>query len=358
MTRASTIHLGDLQVQRLGFGAMQLPGPGVYGPPRDPQRARAVLRRVVELGINLIDTSWYYGPFVSNELIAAVLHPYPAGLVIAAKLGGRRTPDKMWHSALRPEQLREGCEADLRTLKLERVDVVHLRWMPSADVPFMEALDAMIQLQREGKIRHLGLSNVSPEQIESALQRTPIVSVQNLYNAAAGEKRLAKLAAHALVSDQERILSLCEAHKIAFLPFFPLAIPGVSERANSAIERIAAQRGKTKIQVALAWLLQRSPVLTPIPGTSSPEHLEENWAARTIPPCAFTFGAIAMSSASSRVRPRPRPHARHAQAPARDRMKETNERDSRGNPPNAYRFCGSGRRRFNAPRSPQLLPVA
>jgi aryl-alcohol dehydrogenase-like predicted oxidoreductase len=188
----------------------------------------------------------------------------------------------MWHSALRPEQLREGCEADLRTLKLERVDVVHLRWMPSADVPFSEALDAMIQLQREGKIRHIGLSNVSPEQIESALQRTPIVSIQNLYNAAAGEKRLAKLAAHALVSDQERILSLCEAHKIAFLPFFPLAIPGASALENGAIDRIAERRGKTKIQVALAWLLQRSPVLTPIPGTSSPEHLEENWAARTI----------------------------------------------------------------------------
>lgn len=281
MTSPNTIQLGDLQVQRLGFGAMQLTGPGVYGPPRDPSRARAVLRRVVELGINLIDTSWYYGPLVSNELISEVLHPYPKGLVLATKLGGRRTPDKAWHSALRPEQLREGCETDLRTLKLERVDVVHLRWMPGADVPFAESLDALIGLQKEGKIRHIGLSNVSLKQVESALERTPIVTVQNLYNAAAGEKRLASLA-HALVSDQERMLQLCEARKIAFVPFFPLSIPGTAGLENAAIEEIAQRRGKTKMQIALAWLLQHSPALVPIPGTSSPEHLEENWAARTI----------------------------------------------------------------------------
>jgi pyridoxine 4-dehydrogenase len=281
MTHGNTIRLGDLEVQRLGFGAMQLPGPGVYGPPRDPARARAVLRRVVEVGINLIDTSWYYGPFVSNELIAEVLHPYPKGLVLATKLGGRRTPDKGWHSALRPEELREGCEADLRTLKLERAHVVHLRWMPGTDVPFTEALDALITLQKEGKLQHIGLSNVSVAQVEQALERTPIVTVQNLYNAAAGEKRLAKLP-HALVAEQERMLQLCEARKIAFLPFFPLSIPGGPELANAAIDQIAQRRAKTKIQIALAWLLQHSPTLVPIPGTSSPEHLEENWAARTI----------------------------------------------------------------------------
>src|SRR5262245_28673304 len=182
----ATIRLGDLEVPRLGFGAMQLPGPMVWGEPKDPERARAVLRRVVELGIRLIDTSWYYGPGVSNRLIAETLHPYPPGLVIACKLGGRRTPDKGWQSALRPEELREGCENDLRGLKLERIDIVHLRWMHGVDVSFRESLDALIELQKQGKIRHLALSNVTLAQVQAALERTPIVAVQNLYNVAAG----------------------------------------------------------------------------------------------------------------------------------------------------------------------------
>src|SRR5579871_3778498 len=167
----ATTRLGDLEVCRLGFGAMQLPGPMVFGPPKDPAAARAVLRRVVELGINLIDTSWYYGPFVSNELIAEVLHPYPKGLVLVTKLGGRRTEDAGWAAYVRPEELRVGCEHDLRTLKLERIDVVHLRWIPHGDVPFREALDAMVALQREGKIRHIALSNVTPAQLRDAMTR-------------------------------------------------------------------------------------------------------------------------------------------------------------------------------------------
>jgi aryl-alcohol dehydrogenase-like predicted oxidoreductase len=278
----ATIRLGDLEVHRLGFGAMQLPGPGVWGEPRDPEQARAVLRRVVELGVNLIDTSWYYGPLVANRLIAETLHPYPEGLVIATKLGGRRGQDKSWSAYVRPEQLKEGCEQDLKSLRLERVDVAHLRWMPQSDVPFTEALDAMIALQRAGKIRHLALSNVTVSELEVALARTPIVSVENLYNAAAGESRLASVATHAAVEGQERILALCEARGIAYLPFFPLAIPGAPPLPNAALTQAAKRRGVSESQIAIAWMLARSRVFLPIPGTSSLAHLEENVAARAI----------------------------------------------------------------------------
>jgi pyridoxine 4-dehydrogenase len=276
----ATTQLGDLTVQRLGFGAMQLPGPMVWGEPRDPAAARAVLRRVVELGIELIDTSWYYGPLVANRLIAETLYPYPKQLVIATKLGGRRTDDKGWAAALTPELLRKGCEEDLRGLRLERIDVVHLRYM-HGDVPFLEALDALRALQSAGKIRHIALSNVTFAQIEQALGRTPIVGVQNLYNVAFGEGRLGQFQ-YAMVQEQERIVDFCAARGIAFLPFFPLALPGPKRDTPEVLTRIARQRGVTVAQVALAWLLARSPTLTPIPGTSSLAHLEENWAARTL----------------------------------------------------------------------------
>ncbi len=285
-----TTRLGDLEVCRLGFGAMQLPGPMVWGPPRDPAAARAVLRRVVELGINLIDTSWYYGPHVSNALIAETLHPYSDDLVLVTKLGGRRTDDKGWASALRPEELRKGCEEDLRALKLERIDVVHLRWIGHTEVPFREALDAMIALQQEGKIRHLALSNVSPAQLRDALARTPIVGVSNLYNVAHGEQRLGSLP-HASTEGQEEIVDLCAANGMAFLPFFSLAIPGPPRR-NEALSGVAARLGVTETQVALAWLLARSPTIVPIPGTSSPAHLEQNWAARTLALSQEDFDAI------------------------------------------------------------------
>jgi pyridoxine 4-dehydrogenase len=276
----ASIRLGDLDVPRLGFGAMQLPGPEVWGEPADPARARAVLRRVVELGVGLIDTSWYYGPLVANRLIAETLHPYPRGLVLATKLGGRRTPDKGWAPALRPEELRKGCEDDLSTLRLSRIDVVHLRWIDGAGVPFREALDAMIALQAEGKIRHLALSNVTPDQLDEALARTPIVAVQNLYNAAAGERRLAGLP-FAVVAGQEALVDRCARNSIAFLPFFPLAIPGMP-RNDTALAAVAARHRATQSQIALAWLLARSPTMLPIPGTGSVAHLEENWAARSI----------------------------------------------------------------------------
>ncbi len=277
----ATARLGDLDVPRVGFGAMQIPGPFVWGEPKDPERARAVLRRVVELGIQLIDTSWYYGPHVANRFIAETLHPYPKSLVIATKLGGRRTPDKGWHPALRPEELRKGCEEDLRALRLDRIDVVHLRWLGHAEVPFRESLDAMIGLKKEGKIRHLALSNVTLEQIHDAMGRTPIVGIQNLYNVAAGEKKLGDQA-HAVVERQEAIVDFCAAQGLAFLPFFPLAIPGFKQ-GPSALTAIAKRRGGvTEAQLAIAWLLARSPAMLPIPGTSSPEHLDENWNARTI----------------------------------------------------------------------------
>lgn len=277
----ATIHLGDLEVRRLGFGAMRLPGKDVWGEPDDPARARALLRRVVEVGINFIDSSWYYGPHVSNRLIAEALRPYPDDLVIASKLGGRRTPDKGWAPFSRPEELREGCEHDLRELKRDVLDVVHFRYIGApGTAPFLESLDAMIDLQTEGKIRHLALSNVNAMQLEQALGKTPVVAVQNMFNVGGGTGALAR-ATHAEVESPELVLAVCEAKGIAYLPFFPLGV-GAFGRPHPALSEAASRHGATPAQIAIAWLLARSPVMLPIPGTSSLEHLEENWAARTI----------------------------------------------------------------------------
>ncbi|MDI1480342.1 aldo/keto reductase [Polyangium sp. y55x31] len=279
-TSPATIRLGDLEVFRLGYGAMRLPGKDVWGEPEDPHRALGVLRRVIELGINLIDTSWFYGPHVANRLISEALYPYPKDLVIATKLGGKRLPDKSWAPFARPEELRQGCEEDLRTLRLERCDVTHFRYMLGTGVPFRESLDAMIELQKEGKIRHLALSNVGTAELLDALERTPIVAVQNLYNVAGGLGSLAR-ATHAEVESPDAVLEACEARGIAYLPFFPLAIGNLG-KAHPALDGAAARHGATPAQIALAWLLARSPVMLPIPGTSSIAHLEENWAARKI----------------------------------------------------------------------------
>jgi pyridoxine 4-dehydrogenase len=276
----ATIRLGDLEVQRMGYGAMRLPGKDVWGEPDDPARARQVLRRAVELGINFIDTAWFYGPLVANRLIAEALHPYPRDLVIATKLGGKRLPDKSWAPALRPEELRMGAEEDLRTLRLERLDIVHLRHMPAARVPFLESLDALLALQTEGKIRHLALSNVNAAEINLALARTPIVAVQNMFNVSGGSSAFAKQT-HSEVDDPEGVLELCTRKSIAYLPFFPLAVGNVA-RDKPALAAIAAQHRASPAQIALAWLLARSPSMLPIPGTSSLEHLEENWDARRI----------------------------------------------------------------------------
>lgn len=287
----ATIRLGELEVERMGYGAMRLPGKDVWGEPDDPARARSVLRRAVELGVNLIDTAWYYGPFVSNRLIAEALHPYPQNLVIATKLGGKRLPDKSWAPALRPEELREGAEEDLRTLKLERLDVVHLRHMPNAGVPFDESLDALVALQTAGKVRHLALSNVGTRELERALARTPIVAVQNLFNVSGGGGAFARLA-HAVVEDPEGVLELCTKKNIAYLPFFPLAVGNVG-RDRPALAKIAERHGASPAQIALAWLLARSPVMLPIPGTSSLEHLEQNWQARYVALAPEEVAAIA-----------------------------------------------------------------
>jgi aryl-alcohol dehydrogenase-like predicted oxidoreductase len=233
----------------------------------------------VDLGVQLIDTSWYYGPHVSNPIIADAIHPYPGDVVIATKLGGKRTADKGWAPFNRPEELRQGCEHDLRELRLEALDLVHLRVIPN-DVPFLETLDVLIQLQAEGKLRHIGLSNVNAAQLESALERTPVVTVQNLFNVAGGSGFLAK-ATHAEVEDPERVLELCTSRGIAYLPFFPLAV-GTYAKPHLALSQVAARQGATPAQISLAWLLARSPVMLPIPGTSSIPHLEENWAASAI----------------------------------------------------------------------------
>jgi aryl-alcohol dehydrogenase-like predicted oxidoreductase len=287
----ATIRLGDLEVQRIGYGAMRLPGKDAWGDPDDPARARRVLRRAVELGINFIDTAWYYGPLVANRLVVEALHPYPRDLVIATKLGAQRLPDKRWAPALRPEELRNGAEEDLRTLRLERLDVVHLRHMPAAGVPLMESLDALLAMQAEGKIRHLALSNVNARELELALARTPIVAVQNMFSVSGGGGAIARHT-HSEVDDPEGVLDLCTRKNIAYLPFLPLAAGNVA-RDRPVLAAIAEKHHASPAQIALAWLLARSPVMLPIPGTSSVEHLEQNWAARRIALSPDEVAAIA-----------------------------------------------------------------
>ena len=260
-----TIRLGDLEVRRLGFGAMRLPGPGVWGEPADPATAHAVLHKAIELGINLIDTAWYYGPHVSNRLIAEALHPYPSDLVIATKLGAKRLPDKSWVPALTPAELVAGVDEDLRALRLDQLPVVHLRWIENPDSTFDEALDVLIELQHIGKIRHLALSNVDVPQLEHALEKTPIVAVQNLFNLSGA-------------TQPEQLLAACEAHGIAFLPFFPLAI-GALTSESGALAAAAKRHNCTPAQLAIAWLLARSRVMLPIPGTGRVAHLIENVGA-------------------------------------------------------------------------------
>lgn len=293
-----TIRLGDLEVKRLGFGAMRLPGKDVWGEPEDPARARTVLKRVIELGMNFIDSSWYYGPHVANRLIAEALHPYPKDLVIASKLGGKRTPDKGWAAFSRPEELRQGCEYDLSELRRDVLDVVHFRYVGApGTVPFMESLDAMIDLKKEGKIRHLALSNVNAKQLAQALEKTPIVAVQNMFNVGGGTGQLARMT-HAEVEAPEAVLAACEAKGIAYLPFFPLAV-GALGKPQPALAAAAEKHRATPAQIAIAWLLARSPVMLPIPGTSSPEHLQENWDARKIVLTKAEVEAIAEGSRES-----------------------------------------------------------
>ena len=254
---------GDLRVTRLGFGAMRITGDGVWGEPADRAEAVRVLRRAVELGINFIDTADSYGPGVSEEIIAEALHPYPTGLVIATKGGYERPGPNQWVENGKPEHLRSACEGSLRRLRLERIDLYQLHRI-DPKVPAEDQLGTLKDLQTQGKIKHIGLSEVSVRQIQHARTIVPIVSVQNRFS----------------VADRgsEDVLEYCEKEKMGFIPWFPLAAGRVSG-PESAISRIAARWRASPSQVALAWLLARSPVMLPIPGTSKVEHLEENVAA-------------------------------------------------------------------------------
>jgi pyridoxine 4-dehydrogenase len=257
---------GDLEVHRLGFGAMRITGDGIWGPPDDPEEAKRVLHRVVELGIDLIDTADSYGPEVSENLIAEALHPYPDGLVIATKGGLRRTGPGQWPRDARPERLKECCEASLRRLKLDRIDLYQLH-SPDPQVPYEDSVGALKELQDEGKIRHVGVSNVSLEELAQARKIVEVVTVQNRYN----------------LTDRhsEDVLEACEEAGIGFIPWFPLATGRLAE-PGGALDKIAQAHDATPAQIALAWLLARSQVTLPIPGTSSVEHLEEDVAATRI----------------------------------------------------------------------------
>ena len=253
----------DLRVTRLGFGSMRITGEGIWGEPADRAEAIRVLRRAVELGINFIDTAESYGPNVSEEIIAEALHPYPAGLVIATKGGFMRPGPNQWVENGKPEHLRSACEGSLRRLRLERIDLYQLHRI-DPKVPAEDQLGTLKDLQAQGKIRHIGLSEVSLRQIQHARTMIPIVSVQNRYS----------------ITDRgsEDVLEYCEKEKMGFIPWFPLSAGRVSG-SDSPISRMAARWKATPSQLALAWLLARSPIMLPIPGTSRVEHLEENVAA-------------------------------------------------------------------------------
>jgi pyridoxine 4-dehydrogenase len=257
---------GDLKVRRLGFGAMRLCGPRILGWPDDRENALAVLRRALDLGVNLIDTSDAYGPEINELQVAEALHPYPDGLVIATKGGLLRNEGGDWIADGRPEHLRAACEASLRRLRVDRIDLYQLHSVDRR-VPIEESVGELARLREEGKIRHVGLSNVSIEELERARAVAPVVSVQNRFNLA--------------VRRSERVLEACEQHGLAFLPWYPLAVGDLAQ-PGGRLDELARRHEATPAQVALAWLLHRSPVVLPIPGTASLEHLEENVAARRI----------------------------------------------------------------------------
>jgi pyridoxine 4-dehydrogenase len=257
-------NLGDLTVNRIGYGAMQLAGPGVFGPPADRDEAIRVLRRAVELGVNHIDTSDYYGPHVTNELIREALHPYPEDLVIVTKIGGKRDETGNWLPALKPDEIRQAVHDNLNRLGLDRLDVVNLRrFEEDSIVPEFEVLAG---LREQGLIRHLGLSYVQREHLAECQAIAPVVCVQNLYNVTQ--------------RGDEAMVDECARQGIAYVPFFPLG--GFTPIQAEALEKVAARHGVTSRQVALAWLLRRSPAILIIPGTSSVRHLEDNIAAGEI----------------------------------------------------------------------------
>jgi pyridoxine 4-dehydrogenase len=270
ISAAGTFPLGGRVVKRLGYGAMQLAGPGVFGPPKDRKGAIAVLREAVASGVDHIDTSDYYGPHITNQLIREALHPYPDGLVIVTKIGARRGPDASWNPAISPEDLRSAVEDNLRNLGLDAMEVVNLRIMGDGQGPSEGSIEALLavlaELQRKGLVRHIGLSNVSAAQIEEGRRICEIVCVQNMYNVAHRDDDV-------LIDDLART-------GVAYTPFFPLG--GFTPLQSTALNGVAKQLGATPMQVALAWLIQRAPNILLIPGTSSLEHLRENLAAASL----------------------------------------------------------------------------
>jgi pyridoxine 4-dehydrogenase len=276
---------GDLTVHRLGYGAMRITGPGVWGPPADKKAALATLRRAVELGVTLIDTADSYGPGTSEELIAEALYPYPAGLVIATKGGWERPGPDQWTHNASPKHLAEALEGSLKRLRLDRIDI-HQLHAPDNVVSFEASVEALAELREQGKIRHVALSNVTREHVERARKIVPIVSVQNRYSFADRES--------------DFIVDYCEQNGIAFLPWAPL---GQAKKAHDAVNKVAGKLKATPLQIALAWLLKRSKVILPIPGTSSAAHLEENIAAAglTLPQAAYDeLSAVSHRAASLR----------------------------------------------------------
>ncbi|EST11899.1 aldo/keto reductase [Sporolactobacillus laevolacticus] len=257
---------GDLSVNRLGYGAMQLTGPGIWGEPKDPEEAIRVLQTAAELDVTFIDTADAYGPFVANELVKKALHPYSDRLVIATKVGLTRQGPDIWTPVGRPAYLRQQVELNLRTLGLDRIDLLQLHRI-DPKVPLADQIGELALMKQEGKIRHIGLSQVSVKELQAVNKITPIVSVQNLYNLA---KR-----------DSEDVLNYCEEHQIGFIPWFPLAT-GALAKDGGPLDQIAKKYEAKPAQIALAWLLKRSPVMLPIPGTSSVAHVKENIAAAGI----------------------------------------------------------------------------
>jgi len=263
---SGTFRLGDVPVKRLGYGAMRLSGPGIFGPPRDRKTAVAVLREAVSSGVNHIDTSDYYGPHITNQLIREALHPYPDDLVIVTKIGARRGADGSWLLASSPAELRQAVHDNLRNLSLDELDVVNLRNMLGSEASIEPPLTALADLQRQGLVRHIGLSNVTPAQIAEGRRICEIVCVQNQYNVA--------------YRHDDALIDRLAGDRIAYVPFFPLG--GFTPLQSSTLSDVADSLGATPMQVALAWLLRRAPHILLIPGTSSLAHLRENMTAATL----------------------------------------------------------------------------
>ena len=266
-----------LKVNRFGYGTMRLTGEGIYGEPKNRPEALQILKRCIESGINFIDTADYYGEDVTNRLIAEAIYPYKDDLVICTKVGGARKPDKSWIPFNRPENLRTSIENNLRTLKLEQISLVHFRVLHGSDVPFEESMQAMFEMQKEGKILHVGVSNVSPEELQTAMKMGSIATVENMYGHG---QRVSMEQWGQITRGGEEVLAICEKNSIPLVPYFSLvaSMPKKDER----ISAIAKKHNATDAQINLAWLLHRSPWLLPIPGTSSLKHFEENLKAKDI----------------------------------------------------------------------------